>query len=223
MTEVKFCGMTREVDVRQAADLGAAYVGVIMTESPRQVAPLRAQELFATIKGTAVKRVGVFGDEPVAEVVRVARIAGFDVVQMHGSVSMAAEGLTRLHGELGLEVWRVIRIGPEGITPDQHAAFLEADGVLLDTLVAGALGGTGTTFDWGAVAADVRGRRALQPRRLIVAGGLRPENVRLVIDRLAPDIVDVSSGVESAPGVKDHHRMAEFMDAVRNSSAAPTQ
>lgn len=223
MTEVKFCGMTREDDVRHAADLGASYVGAIMTESPRQVTPVRASELFASITGTAVKRVGVFGDEPVAEVVRVARIAGFDVVQMHGSVTMAAEGLTRLHGELGLEVWRVIRIGPGGFTPDQLAAFLEADGVLLDTLVPGALGGTGTAFDWGAVAADVRGRRELQQRRLIVAGGLRPENVRLVIDRLAPDVVDVSSGVESAPGVKDHRLMADFMSAVRNSSAAPIQ
>jgi phosphoribosylanthranilate isomerase len=175
--------------------------------------------LFASIAGTPVKRVGVFGEEPVAEVVRVARIAGFDVVQMHGSVTMAAEGLTRLHGELGLEVWRVIRIGPGGFTPDQHAAFLEADGVLLDTQAQGSLGGTGTPFDWDAVAADVKDRRA--GRRLIVAGGLRPDNVRLAIDRLGPDVVDVSSGVESSPGVKDHIRLAAFMAAVRGTTPTP--
>lgn len=221
MTEVKFCGMTREEDVREAARLGASFVGAIMTESPRRVAPERASELFASIAGTPAKRVGVFGDEPVAEVVRVARIVGFDVVQMHGSVSVAAEGLTRLHGELGLEVWRVIRIGPGGFTPDQHAAFLEADGVLLDTRVDGSLGGTGTPFNWDAVAADVRDRRA--GRRLIVAGGLRPDNVHLAIDRLRPDVVDVSSGVESAPGVKDHTLMAAFMTAVRQAAPAPMQ
>ena len=217
MTEVKFCGMTREEDLREAARLGASFVGVVMTESPRRVAPERASELFASIAGTPVKRVGVFGDEPVAEVVRVSRIAGFDVVQMHGSVTMAAEGLTRLHGELGLEVWRVIRVGPGGLTPEQHAAFLEADGVLLDTRVDGSLGGTGTPFDWDAVAADAKERRA--GHRLIVAGGLRPDNVRLAIDRLGPDVVDVSSGVESSPGVKDHARMAEFMTEVRRASA----
>lgn len=213
--------MTREEDVREAARLGASFAGAIMTESPRRVPPERATELFASIAGTPVKRVGVFGEESVAEVVRVARIAGFDVVQMHGSVAMAAEGLTRLHGELGLEVWRVIRVGPGGLTTDQHAAFLEADGVLLDTQAQGSLGGTGTPFNWEAVAADVRDRRA--GRRLIVAGGLRPDNVRLAIDHLAPDVVDVSSGVESSPGVKDHLRMAAFMAAVRGNTPIPAR
>ncbi len=222
MTEVKFCGMTRDEDVRQAAQLGAAFVGVIMTESPRRVEPARAAELFALLAGTKVRSVGVFGDETVSEIMRMTRIAGPDVIQLHGQAT-APDAIRRLHEELGVEVWPVIRVGADGLTAEQKTAFREAEGVLLDTLAHGALGGTGTPFNWDAVAADVRGRRAGQRRRLIVAGGLRPGNVRLAIDRLAPDVVDVSSGVESAPGVKDHGLMASFMAAVRLTFAAPMQ
>jgi phosphoribosylanthranilate isomerase len=87
--------------------------------------------------------------------------------------------------------------------------------VLLDTFALSTLGGTGQPFDWEAVAGDVRDLRF--GRCLIVAGGLRPENVRGAIDRLAPDVVDVSSGVEAAPGIKDQGKMAAFMTAVRQS------
>lgn len=222
MTEVKFCGMTREDDLRHAAQLGAAYVGAIMTESPRRVEPARAAELFSSIADTTVRSVAVFGDEPIAEIIRMTRLAGPDVIQLHGQAT-APDSIRRLHEELGVEVWRVIRVGQDGLTTEQKAAFREAEGVLLDTLAPGALGGTGTPFNWDAVAADVRGRRAGQRRRLIVAGGLRPGNVRLAIDRLAPDVVDVSSGVESAPGVKDHCQMSAFIAAVREDSATPTQ
>ena len=220
MTEVKFCGLTREEDVREAARLGASFVGVIMTESPRRVAPQRAGELFASIAGAPVRRVGVFGDEPVADIIRAARVAGVDVVQVHGG-ALLPEELNQLRRELDVELWRVIRVGPGSPSAELLHAFDGAEGVLLDTLVKGALGGTGATFDWDAVAADVRDRRV--GRRLIVAGGLRPDNVRLAIDRLGPDVVDVSSGVESSPGVKDHRRMAAFMTAVRQTSPAPAR
>lgn len=221
MAEVKFCGMTRDEDVHEAARLGAAFVGVIMTQSPRRVAPERAQGLFASLAGTAVKRVAVFGDEPLDHVVEASRIAGADVVQLHGGSSIDPQAVKRLRSELGVEVWRVIRVGPDGLDDQQRAVFNEADGVLLDTLATGALGGTGKRFDWSAVAGDVPNRR--RSGRLVVAGGLRPENVREAIDRLSPDVVDVSSGVESAPGVKDHARMAAFMTAVRQTTTAPAQ
>jgi phosphoribosylanthranilate isomerase len=123
---------------------------------------------------------------------------------------------SRLKAELGVEVWRVIRFRPEGVPVDLRSEWSDVDGLLLDTLVAGASGGTGTPFDWASASMHVRDRAAGQ--RLIVAGGLRPENVRLAIDRLGPDVVDVSSGVESAPGVKDHRRMAAFMSAVRQDA-----
>ena len=211
MTDVKFCGMTREEDVREAARLGAAYVGAIMTESARRVAPERARDLFATLEGSTVKRVGVFGDEPVAEVIHACRITGVDVVQWHGAAALESE-FERLKRELGVELWRVVRVGPSGLRR-HRSAFDGTDGILLDTFVKGALGGTGSSFDWQSVANDVRLRRV--GHRLIVAGGLRPDTVRKAVDQLSPDVVDVSSGVESAPGVKDHQRMADFMAAVR--------
>jgi phosphoribosylanthranilate isomerase len=212
--------MTREDDVREAARLGASFVGVIMTESPRRVAPERAGELFGSISGAPVRRVGVFGDESVADLIRAARVAGVNVVQLHGRAP-APEELRRLRGELGVEVWHVIRIGPGGLTAVPQSAFADVEGILLDTLVKDALGGTGRAFDWDAVSADMNSRRT--GRRLIVAGGLRPDNVRLAIDRLGPDVVDVSSGVESSPGVKDHLRMAAFMTAVRLATPAPAR
>jgi phosphoribosylanthranilate isomerase len=203
--------MTRAEDVREAARLGAAYVGAIMTESARRVAPERAHELFAALEGSTVKRVGVFGDEPVSEVIHACRIAGVDVVQWHGAAALESE-FERLKRELGVELWRVVRVGPSGLRR-HRSAFDGTDGILLDTFVKGALGGTGSSFDWQSVANDVRLRRV--GHRLIVAGGLRPETVRRAVDQLSPDVVDVSSGVESAPGVKDHQRMADFMAAVR--------
>ena len=220
MVEVKFCGMTREEDVRAAVELGAGFVGVIMTESKRRVTPDRAKSLLEVLAGTSVQSVGVFGDEPIDELIAASRTAGCDVVQMHGA-AIDARDVIRLREELGAEVWEVIRVAPDGLTESQRKASTDADGVLVDTLARGALGGSGTPFDWRVAATAIRDLRL--GRKLIVAGGLRPENVRFAIERLAPDVVDVSSGVESAPGVKDHERMAAFMTAVRPVTSAPTQ
>lgn len=214
MVEVKFCGMTRDEDVREAARLGAAFVGAILTESPRRITAEHARSLFAALEGTPVRSVCVFGDEPVDDVIDSARRAGCNVVQLHGRANTAA-ATERLRAELDVEIWHVVRVGPEGIAETERQGLDGADGVLLDTLAVAALGGTGTPFDWESVAGDVRDLRF--GRCLIVAGGLKAENVRGAIERLAPDIVDVSSGVESAPGVKDPQKMAAFMTAVRQS------
>lgn len=210
MTEVKFCGMTREEDVREAVRLGASFVGAVLTASPRQVTADRARTLFEPLAGSAVKGVCVFGDEPPDQVIESARRAACNVVQLHGREDCAPV-TDRLREELGVEIWHVIRVGPTGVGTVNRDAIFAADGVLLDSMAVAALGGTGVAFDWAAVAGEVRELRF--GRRLIVAGGLRPNNVRAAIERLAPDVVDVSSGVESGPGVKDHQRMAEFMAA----------
>jgi phosphoribosylanthranilate isomerase len=206
--------MTRDEDVREAARLGAAYVGTVLTESPRRITAEHARSLFGALEGTPVRSVCVFGDEPVDEVLDSARRAGCNVVQLHGRANTAA-ATERLRAELDVEIWHVVRVGPDGIAETERQGLDGADGVLLDTLAVTALGGTGTAFDWESVAGDVRDLRF--GRCLIVAGGLKPENVRGAIERLAPDVVDVSSGVESSPGVKDPQRMAAFMTAVRQS------
>jgi phosphoribosylanthranilate isomerase len=212
--------MTREEDVREAQRLGAAYVGAIMTESRRRVSPDRARTLFGALEGTSVRSVCVFGDEPLDIMLDAAREADCDVVQLHGR-TRRPEASDRLREALGVEIWQVVHVGPEGIAAGDRDGLDSADGVLLDTLAVSALGGTGETFDWAAVHGDVRDMRF--GRRLIVAGGLTPENVREAIERLAPDVVDVSSGVESSPGIKDQRRMAAFMAAVRESSHTPIQ
>lgn len=221
MTEVKFCGMTRVEDVREAVRLGAAYVGAILTESPRRVTPGAARALFDAIDVPSVSRVGVFGNEPLDVIIHSANLANLDIVQLHGDRNSDEASLARLHAELGASIWRVLRVRSEGLAPEQREVVPGTDGLLLDTMTKGALGGSGVTFRWDLVARDVRAFQATT--RIIVAGGLRPENVGDAIDLLGPDVVDVSSGVESQPGIKDHSRMAAFMNAVRNRAEPSRQ
>ncbi len=206
--EIKFCGLTRPTDATFAASLGASYVGAIFAGGPRKITPGRAAELFEAV-GSAARHVGVFAAESPAEVARVARAAALDVVQLHGDPT--AEYVTRLREECALTIWAVVRVSSGPV--EQRIAELDrlVDAIVLDAFAPGLLGGTGTTFDWRRAAAWARPERA----RLVVAGGLTAHNVGEAIRWLVPDIVDVSSGVESAPGIKDHERMRAFVEAVR--------
>lgn len=210
--EIKFCGLTRPEDAQAAVSLGAAYLGVIFAGGPRAVTPERAREIFAHVPRN-VRAVGVFAGQDAAEIQRVADIAGLDVVQLHGE---ATEGrIAALRETVNAEIWPVVRVS--GSLPEGIAALIDmSDGLLLDAYSPRGLGGTGTSFAWNAVAADLQTIRGQQP--IILAGGLRPENVAEAIAALSPDIVDVSSGVESAPGIKDHDRMRAFRDAVMHAS-----
>ena len=117
---------------------------------------------------------------------------------------------------LGVEVWAVVRCSPSEALP-AHAAdiWTAADALVLDARVSGRLGGTGVPLDWSRLAAGVARLRHQAPGgRLVVAGGLTPENVGTAISHLQPDVVDVSSGIEYAPGKKDHARMEAFVHAV---------
>jgi phosphoribosylanthranilate isomerase len=220
--EIKFCGLTRPEDAQMAASLGASYVGVIFAGGPRQVTPERATAILANVPKT-VRRVGVFGaksildglsaDDRGAAIRRVVEQVGLDVVQLHGEVTK--EVVAELRGVIGTAVWAVVRVS--GALPRDLASLIGAsDGLLLDAYSATALGGTGISFGWEAVAADLQTIRGEKP--IILAGGLRSENVGEAIAALAPDVVDVSSGVERAPGIKDHERMRAFRDAVLHAS-----
>ncbi|MDB4876102.1 MAG: hypothetical protein JWM41_2548 [Gemmatimonadetes bacterium] len=211
--EIKFCGLTRPDDAAQAAELGAAFVGVIFAGGPRNLTVERAAEVLRDVPRT-VRRVGVFAEQSTDEIARAADTLALGVVQLHGaSGAVRIAALRRVfHGE----IWPVVRV-TGGKLPTSFADALAAgDGVLLDAFVPGALGGTGVALDWAQLATELQGLRG--ERRIILAGGLRPENVGQAIAALAPDVVDVSSGVESAPGIKDHHRMRAFRDAVTHAS-----
>ena len=212
-TDIKFCGLTRAIDARQAAMCGARYAGVIFAEGPRRLEPAAADEVLDGAGG-ALLRVGVFGAADAEAIHAAVRGAHLDIVQLHGDPS--AREVRQVRERSGARVWAVLRIS--GAAPEERLAELdgEADAVVFDTRVATKLGGTGRTFDWGAAARGARPSLSA----LVVAGGLTPENVGAAVRTLAPAVVDVSSGVEERPGVKDHARMAAFAEAVRAAGGA---
>lgn len=213
---VKFCGLTRAEDAAHAVRLGAGYVGVVFAGGPRHLSAERAADVLAPVP-PGVRRVGVMADQPLAELRRLVRGAGLDVVQLHAARPAAELRRLReaLAGDGAVELWAVVRVAGAALPLDFAAVRDAADAVLVDAAVPGVLGGSGVTVDWPALArALAAGER---PRRLVLAGGLRPENVRRAIAELAPDVVDVSSGVERAPGQKDHARMTAFASAVLTS------
>ncbi|MBA3404843.1 MAG: phosphoribosylanthranilate isomerase [Gemmatimonadaceae bacterium] len=216
MTSIKFCGLTRPEDAHWAAALGAAYAGVIFARtSKRRVTPESAREVFDAI-ADSVERVGVFDDAPVAEIAGIAAATALDIVQLHGSAGVA--GVRQLRAVFRGQIWAVAGLDPlNGSLGDEAGDLAEvADAVLLDTAAGGITGGSGIAFDWMALAEDVH---SLATRtKVIIAGGLSPENVGDAIRLLSPVTVDVSSGVEYSPGIKDHALMRSFAEAVRSAS-----
>jgi phosphoribosylanthranilate isomerase len=218
-TEIKFCGLTRADDAGQAVALGASYVGVIFAGGPRQLTTDRAREVLAGVPPD-VRRVGVFGAQSVEDIAAFAGELALAVVQLHGEGD--PRRIAALRRRFAGEIWPVLRLAGDTLPPDAVALAGEGDGILLDAMVHGTLGGTGVTLPWGALAASLEQLRAAG--KIVLAGGLRAENVAEAIAALNPDVVDVSSGVEQQglPGIKDHQRMRAFRDAVVQSSQIPT-
>ncbi|MEX2177439.1 MAG: phosphoribosylanthranilate isomerase [Gemmatimonadaceae bacterium] len=210
MVEMKFCGMTRAADAREAAFLGARYVGVILTGSPRQVTDAEAGIVFAPVP-ESVKRVGVFGADLPEEIAARAKGLRLDIVQLHGDPDAAVIARVREHWTG--QVWAVQRLRGTDVPGLATELFAVADAVVLDARVAGQLGGTGVALPWKDLRDRVHSLRAGRAR-LVLAGGLTPDNVGTAIRLLEPDIVDVSSGIERGVGVKDHATMRAFRDAV---------
>lgn len=203
---VKICGLTRPEDARLAARLGANYLGVVLApDSPRRVTP----EVAAAV-GRAGRRplVLVVVDPDPEEVVAAAIQSGARAIQFHGSEP--PELLSQVAERGDWAVWKAFRVKDPGELPGEVERYAKvADAVLLDGWHPGAHGGTGEAFDWEAVLAF----RKMLTLPLILAGGLNAGNVAQAIRILQPDGVDVSSGVEASPGVKDPEKMARFMAA----------
>jgi phosphoribosylanthranilate isomerase len=210
-TEVKICGLTRAIDAESADAAGAAYLGVIFAGGPRQRLPAEAR---ATLAGRRARKVGVFATQSPSEIADIASQVGLDVIQLHADAD--AERVEAVRAATGLEVWAVVRTA-DGTLPDGVDEVADAaDAMLVDTLVKGALGGTGTVMPWGILGESLDAMDV--GHRIVLAGGLTPDNVAEAISYVSPMIVDVSSGVESAPGVKDHARIRAFIAAVRATS-----
>lgn len=205
VTRVKICGITRQVDALRAAALGVDAIGLVFAAaSPRNIEPEVATQI-CTVLPPFVTRIGLFmnaGEEQIRAVL--ARVP-LDGLQFHGE---EPEDFCR----------RFQRPYIKAVAMGGSAAGVEASGVpdqypsasalLLDSHSPGTRGGTGTAFDWCRIG-HIK-------RPWILAGGLSPDNVRQAISALSPPAVDVSSGVELRPGIKDHQRMEAFMEAIRH-------
>ncbi len=202
---VKICGLTRREDAELAARLGADYLGVIFAaKSPRCVTPEQAREVLDFAPRPPV--IGVFVNAPRAEIERAFEIAGLAGVQLHGEESPA--------DCVGLPGYRIKAFRVKDASSFARVDDYDTDAVLCDTHVKGAHGGTGQTFDHGLVA-DLARRRPL-----FLAGGLGPDNVVGAIERVRPFAVDVSSGVEAAPGRKDPAKVENFFANLRAAGLA---
>lgn len=213
---IKICGVTTPDDARMVAEAGADAVGLnFYAKSRRVVAVDRAAEIALAIEGGPL-RVGVFVNASAEEVARVVDAVGLDAIQLHGdetpteAVAMPTKPLIR-----------AFRVGGEGLA---EAAAYDAEcrksgrplaAALVDAASStGEYGGTGETVDWARIERD---RAKLTDTPLILAGGLRAENVAQAVAASRPDGVDTASGVESAPGQKDPELVARFVASAREA------
>lgn len=223
MTWVKICGNTSLEDAQLAVELGADALGFIFAESKRRITPAQASAITPHLP-QHVERVGVVYSRDADEIVAIVQEAGLTAVQLHGGMDLAL--VDRLRERLGAKVsliqtlhWVVGTDSSEKLRPELNeiAAAGTVKRILIDSKVGAAGGGTGVSFDWEA-ARTLFEEAAANDLRIMVAGGLRPENVAEAIHQLKPWGVDVSSGVEASPGRKDPERLAAFL---RIAKAAP--
>lgn len=209
MNPVKICGLTRVDDALAAAEAGVDFLGIIFhAPSPRAVTPAEASSLVHRTRQRApsVKWIGVFADTPLDEIRWIVDTVKVDGVQLHGGEDPDIVDRLVRAGLFVIKAFRVaVRADLEALDAYSPSAFL------LDTYVPDRHGGTGQTFDW-SIALDTAAER-----RIFLAGGLTPENVASAVEAIHPWGVDVSSGVESAPGRKDIDKMRAFIAAARQA------
>ena len=197
-TRVKICGITRIEDAQLCADEGVDAIGLVFYDkSPRNITADKAADICRALPAF-VTSVGLFKDADTNTVLQTIKTTGIDLLQFHGSESLEfCEQFERPY---------IKAVGMEGVK-DIHAyaqKYRSARGLLLDSHAPGDAGGTGKTFDWNEVPADLK-------QAVILAGGLNGDNVAQAIDIAKPYAVDISSGVERSPGIKDVDKIRHFM------------
>jgi phosphoribosylanthranilate isomerase len=199
---LKICGITNQDDATAATRAGATAIGFnFYPKSPRYIAPERAAAI-ATAEG--VRRIGVFVNERRERVEEIARVASLDTAQLHGDESTADYPES-------LAVWKAFRVGP-GFDLSGAGRNSRAEALVLDGPAGELYGGAGRTFDWTLAAAS--------GRHIILAGGLDASNVAQAIALARPWGVDACSRLETAPGIKDHKKMNEFLQAAKAALAS---
>lgn len=211
MTAIKICGVTLPDDAARVAAAGVEYIGLnFWPKSRRYLDPARAPMIAAAARAAGpIKVVGVFVDADRDELVAIAAQVPLDIVQLHGDES--PEDVGEIARATTRTAWKSLAMGTrkdlEGLSawPVEH--------IVLDTPSAGR-GGSGKTFDWSLA---IEAHRRYPARHFLLAGGLDPDNVASAIAAVSPWGVDVASGVEAAPGVKDPGKLAAFVAAVRGA------
>ena len=213
-TRIKLCGLTRAADVAAAVELGADAIGLVFyPPSPRAVSPEQAGALLAQVPAF-ISTVGLFVNPTLVEVEACIQVAPISILQFHGDETPAQ--CAAIAGQVRRPFLRALRIRPEMKAPDllefEHAYRTSSPlfaGLLLDTW-SDAYGGTGKVFDWSLIPAELA-------HRAVLSGGLNAQNATGAVRQLRPHAVDVSSGIESAKGVKDVALMRAFIAAVRSA------
>jgi phosphoribosylanthranilate isomerase len=203
MTRVKICGITSVEDAAAAVDAGADALGLVFVPgTPRVIGREMAERIAAGIP-PLVTTVGIFVDQPMEEILSIIARCRLQAVQLHGNESAA------LSREIPVKVIKAIRV--RDAADLREIATYPAHAFLLDAFVEGKPGGTGTTIPWDLA------RQATGRLPVILSGGLRPDNVAQAVRAVRPFAVDVSSGVETGPGRKDHRKVRDFIAAVREA------
>jgi phosphoribosylanthranilate isomerase len=207
MVRVKICGITKWEDAKLAADLGAHAIGLNFYESsPRCITPFAASEILRRLP-PFIAPVGIFVNWAQAPIVALCKALRLSAAQLHGDETpQVVDAVARR-----LPVIKVLPIGQASAAPD-FSRYRSASAFLLDSALSGQYGGSGTTGNWHLA------RTAAQSQRIILAGGLTPENVAEAIRIVRPFAVDVASGVESRPGKKDPAKLHAFFDEVSRAS-----
>ncbi|MEI8035007.1 MAG: phosphoribosylanthranilate isomerase [Betaproteobacteria bacterium] len=205
MTRIKICGLTREIDVRDASAGGADALGLVFySPSPRYVSAARAAQLLQSFP-PFVSSVGLFVNASVDEVRLVLKQVRLDILQFHGDES------PQYCAQFGIPFIKAVRVRP-GLDLLQYAeTYGAAKALLLDAYVDGIPGGTGASFDWSLIPPNL-------PLPIILSGGLGATSVGLAVQTVRPYAVDVSSGVESSKGIKDKQKMYAFIKEVFNAT-----
>jgi phosphoribosylanthranilate isomerase len=203
---VKICGITSVRDATESIRLGARAIGLnFIATSPRFISIERAREIARAVHamGTRLVVVGVVADLPASELRALSKEAELDCLQLHGDEAPDAVVPLLPHAYKAVRIAKATDVARARAFPGEH--------LLVDAKVEGVLGGTGVTFDWSLV------KELARERKLTLAGGLTPENVAAAVVALEPYCVDVSSGVESAPGVKDLEKVRAFITNAKSA------
>lgn len=199
---IKICGLTRVEDVQAATAAGADIIGFVFTGSPRQISIEKAIELSGYVP-EGVLRVGLFLDQERSEIEQVIGVVPLDMLQFHGAET------EQFCSVFNMPWLKAVAMENAGSINKAERDFPGAQGLLLDSHSRGERGGSGKLFDW-SLSSPVS-------KPVWLAGGLNADNVRQAIETVRPYAVDVSSGVESKPGIKDAARMEAFVKAVREA------